>query len=597
LSARSQLRLFGRAVHLFVRPNVRRVTVTLASSLAVAVASASEPLLLKQVVDRLGAAGPGAGDAAVQAIVSGVALFAVVLTCRILGAAWVTTSTWAVRLNLEYQVRARVAAKMSVLSSRTQADIGTGGLRYAIDTSSPQTASAFTDVAYKLLPTLVYVTLAAWGMAQLDGTITALVLCLVPIPAVVAALAARQQRKREQAQHAFWTKLWSGYTEVLHGMGTVRAFAKERDEEQRLLRRIRWAFASIQRGVHVDARVTVAAGIAELSARVVVLCLGGFLVVRGELTVGALLAFLGYVGGVFAPVQQIVDLYPTLRRASVALTSVFKVLDADEESPDVPDAVECPPIRGHVRFERVCFEYRGGHKALDGFDVTIEPGETVALVGPSGSGKSTILRLLQRIHHPTDGRVLIDGRDLRGLRIASVRRQYGVVPQDVVLFNDSVAANISYGRPAASRSEVMAAARAANAHDFIMRLANGYDTRVGEGGRLLSGGQRQRVAIARAFLMDPAVLLLDEATAALDTESEQAVQEALRSLRRGRTTFIVAHRLNTVRDADRILVVSDGRIVGNGTHEALLTSCPTYTKLVRHQLGEEGNAGRPERAA
>jgi ATP-binding cassette subfamily B protein len=597
LSARSQLRLFGRAVHLFVRPNVRRVTTTLASSLAVAVASASEPLLLKQVVDRLGAAGPGAGDAAVQAIAAGVALFAFVLTCRILGAAWVTTSTWAVRLNLEYQVRARVAAKMSVLSSRIQADIGIGGLRYAIDTSSPQTASAFTDVAYKLLPTLVYVTLAAWGMAQLDGTITALVLCLVPIPAVVAALAARQQRKREQAQHAFWTKLWSGYTEVLHGMGTVRAFAKERDEEQRLMRRIRWAFASIQRGVHVDARVTVAAGIAELSARVIVLCLGGFLVVRGELTVGALLAFLGYVGGVFAPVQQIVDLYPTLRRASVALTSVFKVLDADEESPDVSDAVECPPIRGHVRFERVTFEYRSGRKALDGFDVTIEPGETVALVGPSGSGKSTILRLLQRIHHPTDGRVLIDGRDLRSLRIASVRRQYGVVPQDVVLFNDSVAANISYGRPTASRSEVITAARAANAHDFIMQLATGYDTRVGEGGRLLSGGQRQRIAIARAFLMDPAVLLLDEATAALDTESEQAVQEALRSLRRGRTTFIVAHRLNTVRDADRILVVSEGRVIGNGAHEALLTTCPTYAKLVRHQLGEDGSGGRPELAA
>jgi ATP-binding cassette, subfamily B, bacterial len=597
LSARSQLRLFGRAVHLFVRPNVRRVTTTLASSLAVAVASASEPLLLKQVVDRLGGAGPGAGDAAVQAIVAGVVLFALVLTCRILGAAWVTTSTWAVRLNLEYQLRARVAAKMSVLSSRTQADIGTGGLRYAIDTSSPQTASAFTDVAYKLLPTLVYVTLAAWGMAQLDGTITALVLCLVPIPAVVAALAARQQRKREQAQHAFWTKLWSGYTEVLHGMGTVRAFAKERDEEQRLMRRIRWAFASIQRGVHVDARVTVAAGIAELSARVIVLCVGGFLVVRGELTVGALLAFLGYVGGVFAPVQQIVDLYPTLRRASVALTSVFKVLDADEESPDVPDAVECPPIRGHVRFERVTFEYRSGRKALDGFDVTIEPGETVALVGPSGSGKSTILRLLQRIHHPTDGRVLIDGRDLRSLRIASVRRQYGVVPQDVVLFNDSVAANISYGRPTASRSEVIAAARAANAHDFIMQLATGYDTRVGEGGRLLSGGQRQRIAIARAFLMDPAVLLLDEATAALDTESEQAVQEALRSLRRGRTTFIVAHRLNTVRDADRILVVSEGRVIGNGSHEALLITCPTYAKLVRHQLGEDGSGGRPELAA
>ena len=583
-----------------MRPNLRRVALTLVLSLAVAVAAATEPLLLKQVVDRLAGAGPLSDDAALRGIVASVAVFAAVLAARILGAAWVTTSTWAVRLNLEYQLRSRVAAKMSVLSSRIQTEIGTGGLRYAIDASSPQTASAFTDIAFKLLPTLVYLSVAAWGMTHLDGSISAAVLCLVPIPALVAAAAARTQRKRERMHHAFWTRLWSGYTEVLHGMGTVRAFARERQEEQRLLRRIRWAFASIQRGVHVDARVTVAAGIAELGARAVVLCLGGLLVVRHELTVGSLLAFLGYVGGVFAPVQQIVDLHPTIRKASVALESVFKVLDAEEESPDLGSAIECPPIAGRVCFEGVSFEYRAGTPALDGFDVTIEPGQTVALVGGSGSGKTTVLKLLQRIHHPTGGRVLIDGHDLRELRIASVRRQLGVVPQDVVLFNDSVAANISYGRPAATRAEVVAAAQAANAHDFIMRLPKGYDTKVGEGGRDLSGGQRQRIAIARAFLVNPAVLLFDEATSALDSESEIAVQAALRALRRGRTTFIVAHRLNTIRDADRILVVAGGRIIGDGTHAQLLGSCPAYARLVRHQLGDDVHptiGEQPDRAA
>jgi ATP-binding cassette, subfamily B, bacterial len=598
VSISDQLGPGRRAVHLFVRPNLRRVSLTFVLSLAVAVAAASEPLLLKQVVDRLAESTPGAAASTLHGLMTGVALFALVLTCRILGAAWVTTSTWAVRLNLEYQLRSRVAAKMSVLSARTQSEMGTGGLRYAIDSSSPQTASAFTDVAFKLVPMLVYVALAAWGMARLDGAITAIVLCLLPVPALVAAAASRQQRRRERMQHAFWKRLWSGYTERLHGMGTVRAFARERDEERRLMRRIRWAFASIQRGVHVDARTTVAAGIAELTARVVVLCLGGWLVVRGVLTVGSLLAFLGYVSGVFAPVQQIVDLHPTLRKAHVALTSVFQVLDAEEESPDRPDAVACPPIAGQIRFEQVSFEHRNGCRALDGVDLTVRAGETVALVGPSGSGKSTLLQLLQRIHDPTSGRILIDGLDLRTLAIGTVRRQYGAVPQDVVLFNDSVAANISYGRPAATRDEVMAAARAANAHEFILGLANGYDTRVGEGGRDLSGGQRQRIAIARAFLVDPAVLLLDEATAALDTESEQAVQDALRSLRRGRTTFIVAHRLNTVRDADRILVISEGRVVGSGAHEELLATCPTYAALVRHQLGEPAvGITRPERAA
>ena len=587
-----------RAMHLFVRPNIRRVSLTFVLSLAVATAAASEPLLLMQVVDRLAGAPPSVADSTLRAIVGGVALFALVLTCRILGAAWVTTSTWAVRLNLEYQLRSRVAAKMSVLSARTQSEMGTGGLRYAIDSSSPQTAGAFTDMAFKLVPTLVYVSLAAWGMARLDGAITAIILCLLPVPAIVAAVASRQQRRRERMQHAFWKRLWSGYTERLHGMGTVRAFARERDEEKRLMRRIRWAFASIQRGVHVDARTTVAAGIAELTARVVVLCLGGWLVVRGELTVGSLLALLGYVSGVFAPVQQLVDLYPTLRKANVALTSVFQVLDAEEESPDIAGASACPPIAGEIRFERVSFEYRSGRKALDDFDVTIPAGETVALVGPSGSGKTTILQLLQRIHNPTSGRVLIDGRDLRALSIATVRRQYGAVPQDVVLFNDSVAANISYGRPSATRDQVVAAALAANAHEFILDLAKGYDTRVGEGGRALSGGQRQRIAIARAFLVDPAVLLLDEATAALDTESERAVQDALRSLRRGRTTFIVAHRLNTVRDADRILVIAEGRVIGSGKHDELLSTCPTYATLVRHQMGFPPPAiGAPDRAA
>ena len=588
MSIRSQLGLAARGVRLFAAPNARRICLTLVLSLAVAVASAYEPLLLKRVVDRLGGAGIGGagGAAARQALVAVIGLFAAVLTGRILGAAWVSTSNCAVRLNMEYQVRSRVAAKLSVLSSRTHGEIGTGGLRYAIDESAPQTARAFADIVFRLFPTVAYVAVAAWGMTRLDGAISAAVLCLAPIPALVALVAKRAQTRRDRMLHSFWMRIWGGYTEMLNGMGTVRAFGMERVEERRLMRRMKWAFASIQRGVHVDARVTVAAGLAELAARVVVLTLGGFLVVKGELTVGSLLAFLGYVGGVFAPIQQMVDLYPTARKAGVALESVFTVLDAEEEAPDVAGAAPCAPIRGQVTFEQVSFGYREHQRALDNFDVVVNAGETVALVGPSGSGKSTVFRMLQRVHNPVSGRVLIDGADLRGLRISTVRQQFGVVPQDVVLFNDSIAANISYGRPAAKRGEVMAAAMAANAHEFIMRLPNGYDTRVGEGGRGLSGGQRQRIAIARAFLVDPAVLLFDEATAALDTESEEAVQQALRAFRRGRTTFIIAHRLNTVRDADRILVVSDGRIVGDGQHDALVASCPAYARLVRHQLGE-----------
>ena len=585
-------------MRLFAHADAARILGTLASALAVAVAAACEPLVLRRMVDQLTAlaAGPPPADP-MRVLLPGVALFGAVLAFRILGQSWVTISTWRVRLNVEYQLRSRVAAKLSVLSGRTQAEIGTGGLRFAIDASAPQTASAFTDVAFRVLPTVTYLALAAWGMVRLHAGLGLVVLGLAPIPALVGALAASRQTARDRMHHAFWTRLWSWYTEVLHGMGTVRAFAQERAEERAFTRRIRGVFASIQRGIQVDAQVTAAAGLAELLARVAVLGGGGLLVVRGQLTVGALLAFLGYVGGVFAPVQLLVDLHPAVRKAMVSLVAVFRVLDAEEEAPDAPAAMPAPPLRGAVRLERVSFAYHGDRVALDDVSVDIRPGETVALVGPSGSGKSTILRLLQRLHHPTAGRVLLDGHDLRDLQVAGVRRQFGVVPQDVVLFNDSVAANIAYGRRGASRAEVEAAARAANAHEFILQLPGGYEHVVGEGGRSLSGGQRQRIAIARAFLVDPAILLLDEATAALDTESERAVQEALGALRRGRTTFIVAHRLNTVRDADRILVVSEGRVIGNGSHEALLITCPTYAKLVRHQLGEDGSGGRPELAA
>jgi ATP-binding cassette subfamily B protein len=377
-------------------------------------------------------------------------------------------------------------------------------------------------------------------------------------------------------------------------MATVRAFARERAEERAFTRRVKWAFASIQRGVALDARVTLTAGLAELTARTLVLGWGGVLVMRGDLTVGGVVAFLGYVGGVFAPVQQLANIYPNLRKAGVALTTVFRVLDADEEAPDRADAAPAHRLRGLVRLEQVRFAYRSatgdalrtaeGRTVLSDVDLTIEPGQTVALVGPSGSGKSTVLRLLQRIHQPTGGRILLDGHDLRALEIATVRRQLGVVPQEIVLFNNSVAANIAYARPGASREEIVDAAVKAGAHEFIMDLPGGYETGIGEGGGSLSGGQRQRIAIARAFLVNPAILLLDEATAALDPASERVVQDALRALRHGRTTFIVAHRLHTVRDADRILVLDHGRVVGDGTHDVLLATCPTYSALVHTEL-------------
>jgi ATP-binding cassette subfamily B protein len=580
VSLRSSAALARRAL-IFVRGESRAVCGTLLGSLAVSVALAVEPLFLKSIVDRLTTAG------ATAPFWLGVASLAGLLLAVRFGNAWVAGSIFGVRLEIEFQLRARVARKLSVLATGRQQEIGVGGLRYAIDASAPQTAAAFCEVAFKLLPTLAFLGVSTWGMTRLNAELALLVCALAPLPVLVGAWAARWQRARERMLHDFWTHLWSWYTEVLVAMPTVRAFAMEGAEERRLLRRVRWAFKVIRRGVGSDAQAAAMGSTAEVVARLLVIGYGGVLVARGAMTVGALLAFLGYVAGFFAPIQQLVLVYQSVCKALPAVGAVFDVLDADEEAVDADGAVPAPPLRGRVTLDDVSLSYGDGRSALRGLSVDIQPGETVALVGPSGSGKSSVLRLLQRLHHPTAGRVLVDGHDVRTLQAASLRRQLGVVPQDVVLFNDTVAANIAYGRPSATRAEIEAAARAADAHEFILALPRGYDAMVGEGGRALSGGQRQRIAIARAFLVDPAILLLDEATSALDAASEQSVQRALGALRAGRTTFVIAHRLNTVRDADRILVLRDGALVGEGRHEALLATCPTYASLVRLQLEGE----------
>jgi ABC-type multidrug transport system fused ATPase/permease subunit len=259
---------------------------------------------------------------------------------------------------------------------------------------------------------------------------------------------------------------------------------------------------------------------------------------------------------------------------------------------DVEGAQPIEVARGEVRFEDVSFAYAPGAPVLKGVDLHVRAGEMVALVGASGSGKSTLVSLLERVHAVSSGRSLVDGYDLRLIQQRALRSQIGVVLQDVHLFNDTVRANIAYGTPGASAEDIEVAARAANAHEFITALPRGYDTIVGERGGRLSGGQRQRVAIARALLKNPPILILDEATSALDTVSEALVQEALRALMRGRTTFVVAHRLSTVADADKIVVLHDGAIIAAGTHDELLRDCPYYASLVNgHEPGFVRMAG------
>jgi ATP-binding cassette subfamily B protein len=315
------------------------------------------------------------------------------------------------------------------------------------------------------------------------------------------------------------------------------------------------------------------------AATAVVLGYGGWLAFNGQVSIGVLVAFLGYLSNFFDPVQQLSQLYNTFLSAVAALDKITDLLDEEPEVLDPADGVELERIEGHVAFDQVRFAYGRGPEVLHGIDLDVPAGTTVALVGHTGAGKSTIAKLLARFYDPTEGRITVDGVDLRTVTQDSLRRQLGIVPQEGFLFAGTVAENVAFGRREASREEIVAAIRAVGADEFVGGLENGYDTQLGERGSRLSLGQRQLVAFARALLADPRVLILDEATSSVDIGTERKIEQALRRLLHGRTAFIIAHRLSTIRDADLIVVLEHGQVVEQGTHAELLAARGLYTSL------------------
>ena len=314
-----------------------------------------------------------------------------------------------------------------------------------------------------------------------------------------------------------------------------------------------------------------------------ILWYGGNNVIAGETTAGSLVAFLAYAVNISNPIKRITRVSGNIQRALAAAQRVFDVLDLREEVQDLPDAKALPAVTGNVSFEHVTFSYNAGDEILHDLSFTAKPGQAIGLVGPSGAGKSTVASLLPRFYDCDAGTIRIDGTDIRHVTLDSLRNQVGIVPQETILFNGSVYDNILYGRLDATKEEIEEAAKAANAHDFIMELPDGYNTMLGDRGVNISGGQRQRIAIARAILKDPRILVLDEATSALDTESERVVQEALNRLMVGRTSIIIAHRLSTIKNADRILVLDKGKLAEDGTHEELMAKNGLYAHLYQIQ--------------
>jgi ATP-binding cassette subfamily B protein len=568
----SPLRLAWRSLE-FLAPYKLAVLGIVALALIVAVLGAADPMAMKYLVDAL-----ERGDRAT--LLTAIAALAAIEVGRAGLGAVSSSLTWRVRTDVDYTLRERILAKLTTASVDYHQAEGVGGLTTKVNQSIAAFVAAFADVAFSVLPSFVYLAISLMAMWRMDWRLAVVVIAFTPLPALIGARAAREQTERERRLMDHWTKLYSRLNEVLAGIRTVKLFAMEDAEQRRFLAGQREGNAIVLDGVRTDSRNGAIRGLAASLARLTAIGLGGWLVLRGEISIGALVAFLGYVSGLFGPVQGLTTTYQTLRKATVALEAIFGILDAEQEVPDLPGAVPASGLRGDIHFHGVTFAYAGAPPLVTDFHLHARPGETIALVGPSGSGKTTLTSLLLRLHGLQSGSITVDGRDIRAFSAQSLRRQIALVSQDIHLFNDTVRANIAYGRPDATEDEVIAAARDADAHEFIMALPHGYDTMIGDRGGRLSGGQRQRIAIARALLKDAPVLVLDEATSALDAVSESVVHEALDRLRAGRTTLVIAHRLSTVVDADRIVVLKDGRVLAEGRHEDLLRGCGYYAALV-----------------
>lgn len=575
-------RLFG-----YLTPYSREIGLALLAMFAAAAANLAAPYLIKIAIDNFIAAGDLSGLSLVSGITVLVFLVAYLATWQ---QTWLTAKIGQeILANMRGQLFSHLQRLGLKYFDTHESGVTMSRLVNDVAVLNELLSSGIISMLSDILMLVGIIAIMLW----LDSTLALLTLAVLPIMVLATVIFTVQAKTAFRETRSAIGAVAADLQETISGVRVVQSFAREDVSRARFD-----AVNQRNRNANIKAMTLASAfmptvDLLSVVATAIVIWFGGMAVARGELTLGVVVAFLSYVSRFFAPIRDLSQVYTTFQAAMAGGERVFEIIDEKPVVEDKPDAIELPSIRGEVVFDDVTFGYNPENSVLRNISIHARPGEAIALVGPTGAGKTSIISLLARFYDPSEGRITIDGHDLRDVTQRSLRRQLGVVLQDPFLFSGTIASNIRFGKPEATDEEVIVAAKIIGLHDIIERMPSGYKSKVQERGQNFSQGQRQLLSFARAIIANPRILILDEATSSVDTRTERLIQQALVKLMRGRTSFVIAHRLSTIEKSDQVLVIDGGQIVEQGTHEELLDLDGLYAKLQRIQTGIEEESAIP----